>query len=233
MCGDGSKAPEETKTLAEMMNGGTQRRRNSNSPVQHKLSTPSPPNEALLGQPPIPVKKLSTASTRRMQSMQTATIRAFREKGSSYLTSDSQDGDRDSNYNNACSSPTLRDLRSGSPRLKRHDTDPMSTPANHKTRFDNIEIVVNNPEFFGNSDDFLKVPHPSGGASPSICSAQSDPESCLDGFLNEDEDACSFGWLNLYFHSFTQHSIKNVKVMSAFCVKVFNLKINQISCDFA
>ncbi|KAI1705877.1 hypothetical protein DdX_13311 [Ditylenchus destructor] len=178
-----------------MMNGGTNRRRNSNSPVQHKLSTPSPPNEALLGQPPIPVKKLSTASTRRMQSMQAATIRAFREKGSSYLTSDSQDGDRDSNHNN--SSPTLRG-RSGSPRLKRHDTDPMTTPANHKPRFDNIEIVVNNPEFFGNSDDFLKVPHPSGGISPSICSIQSDPESCLDGFLNEDEDTCSMlGWLNL------------------------------------
>uniref|UniRef100_A0A915DWC8 Uncharacterized protein n=1 Tax=Ditylenchus dipsaci TaxID=166011 RepID=A0A915DWC8_9BILA len=125
--------------------------------------------------PPPPVKKLSTVSASRRI--------PFRDKGGSTYLSDRQDlttavDDNDAYDNNNCLSP-ISASRSPSPKLKRllkrHDTDPMSQTKMQtaidvfrKTRFDNIEIVINNQLFDTTSEDFLKVPMRTGGVSPSV-----------------------------------------------------------------
>lgn len=59
-------------------------------------------------------------------------------------------------------------------------------------------------------DGYLNVPILTRDrASPSVGSIQSDPESCLDGYFSDDDDASVYGWFRIFYLKFLSKKINN------------------------
>ncbi|KAH7724619.1 anion exchange protein-like [Aphelenchoides avenae] len=78
-----------------------------------------------------------------------------------------------------------KETDNNSNRLKRHYTDPNMKRTRKMGNGSNVFVT-------NEYNEFLNVPSTARDrGSPSVSSFQSDPESCMDGFMDDDSDACS------------------------------------------